>query len=129
MHFVTLSDGWAMADNDQSGFTDLFTSDDGGRRWHDVTPPVVLAGDNAGIDDPSHNLDMEKTPGGPIEDRHHASPDAVRLEQPRRMAAGVALSSYDQSSDALGVHDFRRWPEMGAARAVPLGRAGWTFFS
>ena len=52
VHFATLSDGWAMADNDQSGFTDLFTSHDGGRRWHDVTPPVVLAGEKAEIDNP-----------------------------------------------------------------------------
>ena len=29
VQFATPSDGWAMADNDQSGFTDLFTSDDG----------------------------------------------------------------------------------------------------
>ena len=52
VQFATLSDGWAMADNDQSGFTDLFTSEDGGRRWHNVTPPVVLAGDNVSIDNP-----------------------------------------------------------------------------
>ena len=52
VQFATPSDGWAMADNDQSGFTDLFTSNDGGRRWHDVTPPVVLAGDNVSIDNP-----------------------------------------------------------------------------
>ncbi len=68
VHFVTRSDGWAMADNDQSGFTDLLTSHDGGRHWHDVTPPVVVASDNAWLYDSSHNLDMEKTPGGPIED-------------------------------------------------------------
>ena len=35
--------------NDHSGFTDLLTSHDGGRRWHDVTPPVVLAGEEAEI--------------------------------------------------------------------------------
>jgi hypothetical protein len=40
VQFATPSDGWAIADNDQSGFTDLFTSHDGGRHWHDVTPPV-----------------------------------------------------------------------------------------
>ena len=35
MQFATPSDGWAMADNDRSGFTDLFTSETGagaGRR-------------------------------------------------------------------------------------------------
>ena len=68
VHFVTRSDGWAMADNDRSGFADLFTSHDGGRRWHDVTPPVVVASDNAWLYDSSHNLDMEKTAGGPIEE-------------------------------------------------------------
>ena len=68
VHFVTRSDGWAMAVNDRSGFADLFTSHDGGRRWHDVTPPVVVASDNAWLYDSSHNLDMEKTPGGPIEE-------------------------------------------------------------
>ena len=52
VQFSTPSDGWAMADNDQSGFTDLLRSDDGGRRWHNVTPPVVLAGENAWIDNP-----------------------------------------------------------------------------
>ena len=68
VHFVTRSDGWAMAANDQSGFTYLFTSHDGGRRWHNVTPPTVVASDNAWLYDSSHNLDMESTPGGPIED-------------------------------------------------------------
>ncbi len=68
VHFVTRSDGWAMAANDQSGFTYLFTSHDGGRRWHNVTPPVVVASDNAWLYDSSHNLDVESTPGGPIED-------------------------------------------------------------
>ena len=52
MQFATPSDGWAMADNDQSGLTDLFTSEDGGRRWHNVTPPVVLADEKAEIDNP-----------------------------------------------------------------------------
>ncbi len=45
--FATPSDGWAMAyQNDQSRFTELFTSLDRGRHWHNVTPPVVVAGEN-----------------------------------------------------------------------------------
>ncbi len=68
VHFVTRSDGWAMAANDQSGFTYLFTSHDGGRRWHDVTPPFVVASDNAWLYDSSHNRDFENTPGGRIEE-------------------------------------------------------------
>ena len=32
--------------NDQSRFTELFTSLDRGRHWHNVTPPVVVAGEN-----------------------------------------------------------------------------------
>ena len=36
----------------RTGSTELLTSHDGGRRWHDVTPPVVLAGENAEIDNP-----------------------------------------------------------------------------
>jgi hypothetical protein len=34
------------------------TSHDGGRRWHDVTPPVVLAGENAEIDNPNASPDL-----------------------------------------------------------------------
>ena len=33
-----------------------------------MTPPVVVASDNAWLYDSSHNLDMENTPGGPIEE-------------------------------------------------------------
>jgi hypothetical protein len=48
VQFATPSNGWALAEKDTEGaFTDLLTSDDGGRRWHDVTPPVVLAGEKA----------------------------------------------------------------------------------
>ncbi len=68
VHFVTPSDGWATAANDQTGFTDLFTSHDGGRHWHEVTPPVVVASDNAWLYDWSHNRDFENTPGGRIEE-------------------------------------------------------------
>ena len=57
-----------MAANDQSGFTYLFTSDDGGRRWHDVTPPVVVAADKAYLYDSSHNREFENTPSGRIEE-------------------------------------------------------------
>ena len=54
VNFVTRSDGWAMATNDatENNFTELLTSQDGGRRWRDVTPPVVLAADSAGTDNP-----------------------------------------------------------------------------
>jgi hypothetical protein len=53
VQFATPSNGWALAEKDtEGGFTDLLTSDDGGRRWHDVTPPVVLAGEKAEIDNP-----------------------------------------------------------------------------
>ena len=53
VHFVTTSDGWAWQRKDtQTGFTELLTSRDGGRHWHDVTPPVVLAGEKAEIDNP-----------------------------------------------------------------------------
>ena len=53
VQFATPSDGWAMADNnDQSRFTELFTSHDGGRHWHNVTPPVVVAGENASVHNP-----------------------------------------------------------------------------
>jgi hypothetical protein len=51
VQFATPSDGWAMAyKNGPNRFTELFTSHDGGRRWHDVTPPVVVAGENASFD-------------------------------------------------------------------------------
>ena len=52
VNFVTRSDGWTMATNQatQNGFTELLTNHDGGRRWHDVTPPV-LAREGAGIID------------------------------------------------------------------------------
>jgi photosystem II stability/assembly factor-like uncharacterized protein len=54
VNFVTRSDGWAMATNEatQNSLTELMTSHDGGRRWHDVTPPVVLAGEDAQSDNP-----------------------------------------------------------------------------
>ena len=59
VQFATPSDGWAMAyKNGQSRFTELFTSHDGGRHWHDVTPPVVVAGENASF----HNLLEPQTP-------------------------------------------------------------------
>ncbi len=59
VQFATPSDGWAMAyKNGPNRFTELFTSHDGGRRWHDVTPPVVVAGENASFD----NLLEPQTP-------------------------------------------------------------------
>jgi photosystem II stability/assembly factor-like uncharacterized protein len=53
VHFVSPSDGWALAEKaTQNGLTELLTSHDGGWHWRDVTPPVVLAGENAGVDKP-----------------------------------------------------------------------------
>ncbi len=53
VQFVTPSDGWAMAyKNGPNRFTELFTSHDGGRHWHDVTPPVVVAGETASAHNP-----------------------------------------------------------------------------
>jgi photosystem II stability/assembly factor-like uncharacterized protein len=54
VNFVTRSDGWAMATNEATlnSSIELLTSHDGGRRWHDVTPPVVLASEKAGTDNP-----------------------------------------------------------------------------
>ena len=54
VNFVTRSDGWAMATNQatQNGFAELLTSHDGGRRWHDVTPPVLAREDAGIIDNP-----------------------------------------------------------------------------
>ena len=54
VNFVTRSDGWAMATNEGAlnSSIELLTSHDGGRRWHDVTPPVVLAGEDAETDNP-----------------------------------------------------------------------------
>ncbi len=60
-NFVTRSDGWAMATNEasQNSFTELLTSHDGGRRWHDVTPPVLAREDAGIIDNPgSANPDL-----------------------------------------------------------------------
>ena len=51
--FVTPSDGWAMAyKNGPNRFTELFTSHDGGRHWHNVTPPVVVAGEKPSAHNP-----------------------------------------------------------------------------
>ena len=59
VHFVTTSDGWALAEEDTpNGLTELLTSHDGGRHWHDVTPPVVLAGEKAEIDNPDASPDL-----------------------------------------------------------------------
>ena len=54
VQFATRSAGWAMAENEATlnDFTELLTSHDGGRHWHNVTPPVVLAGENAESDNP-----------------------------------------------------------------------------
>ena len=130
VHFVTRSDGWAMADNDRSGFADLFTSHDGGRRWHDVTPPVVVASDNAWLYDSSHNLDMEKTPGGPIEEAAtvQALTPFVLNSRDAWLPVARCVRAQRPVFRALRVHDFRRRPDMGAARAVSLGRVGGHFF-
>ena len=64
---MTRSEG-CLAANDQSGFTYLFTSHDGGRHWHDVTPPVVVASDNAWLDELSHNRDFRDPRAGRIEE-------------------------------------------------------------
>jgi photosystem II stability/assembly factor-like uncharacterized protein len=54
VNFVTRSDGWAMATSDatSNSSAELLTSHDGGRHWHDVTPPAVLAAENAETDNP-----------------------------------------------------------------------------
>ncbi len=60
VHFVTTSDGWALAEEDTpNGLTELLTSHDGGRHWHDVTPPVVLAGEKAETDNPDASPDLQ----------------------------------------------------------------------
>ena len=131
VHFVTPSDGWAMAANDQSGFTYLFTSHDGGRRWHDVTPPVVVASDNAWLYDSSHNLDLENTPGGPIEEA--ATVQALTpFVLDSRDAWLPVLRSYgpdDQSSELyvyMTSDAGRRWALRGR---FPGAEVGGTFFS
>ncbi len=43
VHFATPSDGWAMAEDEQTGNAELLTTHDGGRHWHQVTPNVVVA--------------------------------------------------------------------------------------
>ena len=54
VQFATRSAGWAVAENETTlnDFTEVLTSHDGGRHWHNVTPPVVLAGENAESDNP-----------------------------------------------------------------------------
>jgi photosystem II stability/assembly factor-like uncharacterized protein len=118
VHFVTPSDGWATADNDQSGFTDLLTSDDGGRRWHDVTPQVVVASDNAWLYDSSHNRDFENTSGGRIEEA--ATVQALRpFALNARDAWLPVLRSYGQRDQSSEVDLFmtsdagRRWALRG----------------
>ncbi len=60
VHFVTTSDGWALAEEDTpNGLTELLTSRDGGRHWHDVTPSVVLAGEKAETDNPDGSPDLQ----------------------------------------------------------------------
>jgi photosystem II stability/assembly factor-like uncharacterized protein len=43
-----------MAADDQSGFVELLRSPDGGQHWHDVTPPAVVAGEDAFYRDQAH---------------------------------------------------------------------------
>ena len=112
VHFATLSDGWAMADNDQSGFTDLFTSHDGGRRWHDVTPPVVLAGEKAEIDNPDATSPLQ-------------TPFVLNS---RDAWLTVGAPSYGRSSmlEVFMTSDAgRRWALRGRFR----GQGCWTLFS
>jgi photosystem II stability/assembly factor-like uncharacterized protein len=47
VHFATTSARWAMAENEQTGNTELLTSNDRGRHWHRVTPSVVVAAQDA----------------------------------------------------------------------------------
>ena len=118
VHFVNPSDGWAMAENDHSGFTDLLTSHDGGRRWHDVTPPLVVASDNAWLYDSSHNRDFENTAGGRIEEA--ATVQALTpFVLNGRDAWLPVLRSYGQDDQSSEVYLFmtsdagRRWALRG----------------
>ncbi len=47
VHFATPSDGWAMAEDEQTGNAELLTSHDKGRHWNQVTPAVVVADQDA----------------------------------------------------------------------------------
>ena len=91
VHFATPSHGWAMAEDEQTGNTELLTSHNGGRQWHQVTPSLVVAAQDA-FDRASRqafveNHDQATMVGAP----EVGALDPVRLEQPRRLAPGVAL--------------------------------------
>jgi hypothetical protein len=116
VHFVTLSDGWAMAGNDQSGFTYLFTSHDGGRGWHNVTPPVVVAGEEA--------FDRDQARAAIVEPQTPFVLDSRDAWLPVMRSYGYL----DQSSELyvyMTSDAGRRWALRGA---VPGGRVGRDFF-
>ena len=93
-----------------------------------MTPPVVVASDNAWLYDSSHNLDMEKTPGGPIEDA--ATVQALTpfvLNGRDAWLPVLRLYARDQSSEYVYMTSDagRTWARPGG---FP-GQGGGTFFS